>query len=68
MNTSSSYFGSRTGMSSDSRRSLIRVRQEPEEKIKLKQHVIILLENLEENTFVFAFSLVKYQQFHVENP
>ena len=43
MNTQNAYFGGRTSMSSDSRRSLIRVRQQSEEKksITIKQQVYL---------------------------
>ena len=37
MNTSNSYFGRRTSLSSDSRRSLMRIRRQSEEKSKSRQ-------------------------------
>lgn len=41
MNVPNAYFGGRTNMSADSRRSLVRVRQQSEEKraMPIKQHV-----------------------------
>ena len=45
MNAPNTYFGGRTSMSADSRRSLVRVRQQSEEKraIPIKQQVNRLL-------------------------
>ncbi len=37
MNAPSAYFGGRTSLGSDSRRSLIRVRQQSDDKSKSKQ-------------------------------
>jgi hypothetical protein len=43
MNAPNAYFGGRTSMSSDSRRSLVRVRQQSEEKksTSIKQQVYL---------------------------